>query len=472
MNFVGLFFNKKEDSPLYYQLYSYLADEIRSGRLPAEERLPSKRSAAAELGLSVNTVDTAYQMLAAEGYIHAKPRSGFIVSRLEKQQVPPPAPANYKEENTQSYTITSSWNYSFSSGGLDVDLFPLKTWNRILKEVLSSGAPLFAQGEPMGDKILRQAIAEYLQGFRGVRCEEWQIVVGAGLEVLTGMLVRLFEGKLVATENPGYRKNVRVLHNMGVASVPIGVDAFGMVPEALQASGAQIAYLTPSHQFPTGGIMPVGRRSSLLSWASAPENYIIEDDYDSEFRFDGRPLPCLQGLDESGRHVIYAGTFSRSLAPGLRAAYLVLPPKVMEHWKQAYGDYACTISRPEQHTLAHFMAGGHFARHLNRIRNYYRQRRDLLIASIEKTFPTGSYEIENQHTGLYFILWLPEKNAQKIAQDAKKYSLRVHALSEYFSQQKIDFINHEDEKLVLGYGGLANNTIDAAVALLHKIIFL
>ena len=468
MNFVGLFFNKSDDSPLYYQLYSYLAEEIRSGRLPAEERLPSKRSAAAELGLSVNTVDTAYQMLAAEGYINAKPRSGFVVSQLEKQQIPPPA-ASQPRENAVTSPATP-WQYSFSSGGLDMDFFPLKTWNRILREVLSSRYDLFAQGEPMGDLVLRQAIAEYLQGFRGARCQEWQIVVGAGLEVLTGMLVRLFEGKLVATENPGYRKNARVLHNMGRCSVAVGVDEFGMQPELLEASGAQVAYLTPSHQFPTGGIMPVGRRSSLLSWASAPENYIIEDDYDSEFRFDGRPIPCLQGLDKSGRHVIYAGTFSRSLAPGLRAAYLVLPPRLLESWKQAYGDYACTISRPEQHTLANFMSGGHFARHLNRIRNFYRQRRDLLIAAIEKHFPSGTYKIENQHTGLYFILWLPGQNAKEISLRAAAASLRVHALSEYFSQPNSVFPNNENEKLILGYGGLPDKDIDAAVLLLRQSV--
>ncbi|MFV0413380.1 MAG: PLP-dependent aminotransferase family protein [Oscillospiraceae bacterium] len=465
MNFENLFLEKTNKKPLYQQLYLYLAGRIQSGGVAAGQRLPGKRSAAEQLGISVNTVDEAYQMLAAEGYVVAKPRSGFVVAKLE-QTIPPPkaAPPVPPAAEAPQRPV----EFSFSTGDIDPSLFPRKMWNRLLRETLAGGENLFTRGKSMGEDALRLAIAEYLKGYRGVRCTPGQIVVGAGLEVLVGMLARLFAGQPIAVESPGYGKTSRILQNMGGRVCPVAVDDEGVSVSALQQSGAQIAYLTPSHQFPTGAVMPIGRRAEVLHWAAQNNALIIEDDYDSEFRFDGRPLPSLQGLDEKG-HVVYAGTFSRSLAPGLRAAYLVLPAPLLQSWKQAYGEYTCTVSRPEQHTLAKFMQQGHFARSLNRMRGVYRQRRNLLLQALAAALPAGSYTVQNAHTGLYFVVGLPGKNAVQIANAAPAQGVRVSALRQYVlpghtAPQKLE------SRLVLGYGGLANGQIEAAVQRLAHLI--
>ena len=467
MDFLGIFLNKDSPLPLYSQLYHQLAGQIRTGTLPAGEKLPGKRPAAAALGVSVNTVDEAYQMLAAEGYVNAVPRSGFVICRLE-QSIPPPAtPPALGSAPPATVPGAQGWLYSFSSGDLDEDLFPKKTWTRLLREVLTSQDGLFARGESMGDAVLHEAIAEYLRGYRGVQCQPEQIAVGAGLEVLTGMLARLLEGRCFALENPGYPKTAQILANTGLHMAWVPVDGLGMQPEALAASGAQVAYITPSHQFPTGGVMPAPRRSELLRWAHAGQHFIIEDDYDSEFRFSGRPLPSMQGLDGAGR-VVYAGTFSRSLAPGLRAAYLVLPQALLARWRAAYSGYACTVSRPEQHTLACLMREGHFARSLNRMRGVYRRRRDLLLVELHRQFPAGRWHTQNEHTGLYFILRLPGQNAVQLAEQARGLRLHLRALAEYAVAPPAP---QDTEALVLGYGGLAEQQIPEAVAALRRVLF-
>lgn len=466
MEFLGLFLSKSDKRPLYEQLYGWLVEELRAGRIAPGERLPGKRSAAAQLGISVNTVDMAYQMLAAEGYVDARERSGFVANRLGGRQVPPPGLASpVREEEPQA--AEPAWRYSFSTAGIDPALFPRKTWNRLFREVLAGEDALYDRGEAMGDEVLRRAVAGYLQSYRGVKCGPGQIACGAGLEVLTGMLARLLADGLIAVEDPGYPKTAQIMANMGVAVRPVPVDGAGMRVEVLEQSGARAAYLTPSHQFPTGAVMPVGRREALLRWAAeGAGRLLIEDDYDSEFRFDGRPLPSLQGLDEGG-HVVYAGTFSRSLAPGIRAAYLVLPPPLLARWQAAYGDYACTVSRPEQHTLARLMDEGHFARGLNRMRAAYRRRRGLLLEALAACLPPEGWEVENAHTGLYCILRLPGRDAAVIAQNAWQAGLRVRSLGSY---RTVAEGAPPDDALVLGYGGLPDGDVALAVKVLAAII--
>ena len=249
---------------------------------------------------------------------------------------------------------------------MDTALFPFKTWARIQRETVTAHPELLNHGSRQGDASLRAAIAKYLHAYRGVVCAPEQIVVGAGIEYLVGLLARLFCASTFAVENPGYPRTAQVLRNNGVRTVFVPVDGDGMTLDALQAGGAQLAYVTPSHQFPTGATMPIARRTELLRWAgAAPGRYVVEDDYDSEFRYDTRPIPSLQGLDQAGR-VIYVSTFSKSMAPSMRIGYMVLPVPVLEMYRAEYGVYSSTVSRFEQQTLCRFMEEGHFARHLNR----------------------------------------------------------------------------------------------------------
>ncbi len=468
MQFIGLFLEKNNPKPLYMQLYEFLVAEIRSGHLACGEHLLGKRSAALHLGLSVNTVDRAYQMLVDEGYVQARPRSGFWVNDLGPLLPLPLAPATTPVADFAEKAASTYVHYSFLSGGIDSTLFLRKTWNRLSKEVLSSSLDLFSKGESYGDFVLRKAIADYLRGFRGVQCTPEQVVMGAGLEVLLARLSPLLPQGAIALENPGYAKTSRLFQNVGRDTTALNVDEKGMCIQALVQNQVGVCYVTPSHQFPSGFVMPAPRRAELLHWAAEHNGLIIEDDYDSEFRFSGRPLPSLQSMDRQNR-VVYAGTFSRSLAPGIRASYLVLPPKLLEAWQNHYHDYACTIWRPEQHTLARFISEGHFSRRLNSVRLCYRQRLTRILSLLEQGLPKSSYQCFNTHTGLYFILKLHNCHASKLANEAAEKNLEIRALSHYAQQGSAGFSLWQGghDALVLGYGGLPDANLDEA---LHSLI--
>ena len=343
--------------PLYEQLYRSLAAEMRTGAISAGTRMPGKRRLAAELSVSVNTVDAAYQMLAAEGYLEARERSGFYVQeylalpeRTESAAPPQPEAAPAPEQPVR---------YDLSTRGVDPELFPFRTWARLQKELLYSSPELLTHGDAQGDLSLRQALAEYLEEYRGVRCGPHQLVVGAGLEYLLGLLAPLLPGP-AAVENPGYPRARQVLENNGISCCCLPVDEDGLSIRALSESGAAVCCVTPSHQFPTGVTMPAGRRAELLHWAARRpgQRYIIEDDYDSEFRFDTRPLPSLQGMAGADGPVVYLSTCSRSLAPSIRIAYMVLPEQLLPAWHAKYALYSGTVSLhlTGLHTGLHLLA--------------------------------------------------------------------------------------------------------------------
>ena len=299
-----------QKTPLYEQLYAALADEIRTGQRAPGTPLPGRRTMAAQQGVSVNTVDAAYQMLAAEGLAEPRPRSGFYVQKTygmlhSRARHAPAAPAPQPPAAPQPV-------YDLSTGSVDTALFPARSWGRIQKELLYQRPELLQRGEMQGDAPLRTQIAEYLSVYRGVECTPEQIVVGAGIEYLLGCLAHLFSDGMAAIENPGYFRTRTVLQNSGIPCTLVDIDREGLPADALEKSGANLCYLTPSHHFPTGVTMPATRRAQLLAWAAArPGRYILEDDYDSEFRFDTRPLPSLQGMAGPDGPVVYLTTFSK-----------------------------------------------------------------------------------------------------------------------------------------------------------------
>ncbi len=442
--------------PLYEQLYRSLAQQIRTGTLAAGMRMPGKRSLAGELSVSVNTVDAAYQLLVAEGYLESRPRSGFYVqeyralpasaaTRAEPQR--PAAPQPPQTETTPPVI------YDLSTAGVDAGLFPFKTWARLQKELLYSSPELLAHGQAQGDLELRTALAGYLEEYRGVRCTPEQIVVGAGMEYLLSLLAPLLPGP-AAVENPGYPRARRVLENSGTVCRCLPVDENGLSVRALEHSDAAVCYITPSHQFPTGVTMPAGRRAELLHWAAKRprQRYIIEDDYDSEFRFDTRPLPSLQGMAGADGPVVYLSTCSRSLAPGIRIAYMVLPEHLLPAWRQAYGLYSGTVSRFEQQTLARFITEGHFTRLLARERVAYKARRTALADALTAAFGEHGIQLSGLHTGLHMLAAFPGGTADTaLAAAARGQGIRLAPLSSYY------FAGQEScppSTLVLGYGAL------------------
>lgn len=455
---------QKSGGPLYMQLYRYFTARITEGELKSGEKLPSKRELAARLSVSLNTVDTAYQMLVAEGYAAARPKSGYYVCRIDR--LPSPSvPAIYPTvgDVNDPTLLPSPFKYDFKTSGVDPSLFPYKTWARIQREVLSEHPDFLDLGDRAGEYKLRCAIVDYLRDYRGVRCIPDQIVVGAGIEYLIGLLAGLFYDRVFALEDPGYERVQRVLANNRVSTVFIPVDQSGIDVRKLEDSSARVAYLTPSHQFPTGAILPMSRRQELLAWAQKTDSYIIEDDYDSEFRFDTRPIPALQGLDGAGR-VIYIGTFSRVIAPSIRIAFMVLPESLVTEFKAHYADYSPTVSRFEQYTLYRFIHSGAFTRHLNRARIAYRARRDLLIRSLESAFGREHLTLFGAHTGLHLLVRVElGLSESELVQTAEKVGVRVRGLSEYYLG---DSDACPPQTLVLGYSAMAESEIEAACAVL------
>lgn len=452
----------KNGGALYAQLYRYFIGEIRAGRLAAGEKLPSKRRLAADAGVSVNTVDTAYAMLAAEGYVEARPRSGYRVAALETPA--PPAPA--RRPPAAPAPAPTPWRYDFTTSTIDTGLFPFKTWRRIQRDVLAGDPALLNLGPRQGDENLRAAIAVHLHEYRAANCAPGQVVVGAGMEYLLGLLAQMFRAETFAVEDPGYGRPARVLRNSGARAVCVPVDGRGISAKALAASGASLAYVTPSHQFPTGVTMPAGRRYELLQWAAQqPGRYIVEDDYDSEFRFDSRPLPCLQGMDAEGR-VIYVGTFSKSVAPAIRIAYMVLPPSLLGRWESQFGTYSCTVSRFEQQTLCRFMESGAFARHLARLRVAYRRRRDLLVTALRAAFGARA-AVAGTHTGLHLLVSLPGAPSEEgLVRAAAGQGVHCAGLGEYFLGAPPP--GPRAPTVVLGYAGLTETDIAPAVEALRR----
>ncbi len=452
--------------PLYEQLYQSLAQEMRTGALAAGTRMPGKRRLAAELSVSVNTVDAAYQMLAAEGYLESRERSGFYVQEYLALPVRPAGAPEPQPLHLPEPPPAPPVRYDLSTRGVDPGLFPFRTWARLQKELLYSSPQLLTHGEAQGDPALRQALAEYLSEYRGVQCGAHQIVVGAGLEYLLGLLAPLLPGT-AAVETPGYPRARQVLENNGVHCCCLPVDADGLSLAALNQSEAAVCYVTPSHQFPTGVTMPAGRRAELLHWAARRpgERYIIEDDYDSEFRFDTRPLPSLQGMAGADGPVVYLSTCSRSLAPSIRIAYMVLPEHLLPAWREKYRLYSGTVSRFEQQTLARFITEGYFTRHLARERVAYKTRRDALAAALNAAFAPGELTLAGLHTGLHLLAKLkdpPPDAALRRAAEAQ--GIRLGLLSDY------DLTGNAPSAgtLVLGYGSLADEACASVGEALKK----
>lgn len=420
-------FTKDRKTSLYEQLYRHIKEDILFGRLRAGEKLPSKRMLSEHLEVSVITVKNAYEQLVAEGYLYAVEKKGYYVSPLEKPLAAPPPAEILPAVREQR------WFMDFGANSMAQEDFPFTVWARLMRQtILEQDTALLRPAPPSGAAVLREAIAQYLRQFRGMAVSPEEIIVGAGTEVLYNLLVQLLgRDKCYAVEEPGYGKIARIYGVNQVALEYIGVDDKGLDIAALRRTEADVVHISPSHHYPTGIVMPIGRRHELLRWAAQkPGRYILEDDYDSEFRFVGRPIPTLYSADEN-RRVIYINTFSKTIAPSIRISYMVLPPELLERFRARLGFYACTVSAFEQYTLANFMARGHYEQHLNRMRKRYHQKRDAVIETIEKS-GLGA-RITEQDAGLHFLMTLPTALSDaRLREQAAARGLHLPLLSDYY----------------------------------------
>ena len=415
--------------PLYDYLSRRIKEDIWAGKLRPGEKLPSKRALARNLEVSVVTVENAYAQLVAEGYLYTREKSGYFVSALDTGAKPTPAPTLPAMEEPEG-----KWLLDLHSGGSGTEGFPFAVWARLMRRVISDeGERLLKVSPHSGVPELRRAIVGYLRQFRGIEASPEQVVVGAGTEYLYNLIVQLLgRDKVFGLERPGYPKAGKVYALNGAACVPLTMDSQGVTVESVEESGAQVIHLSPSHQCPSGIVTPIARRQSLLRWAREEAGrYIIEDDYDSEFRFTGRPIPTLQSIDRGGQ-VIYMNTFSRTLAPSLRISYMVLPPALLEEYRKKLGFYSCTVPAMEQYTLARFLSGGGFETHVNRMRVFYRGRRDQVLSALADSPLKGRYEVRGEDAGLHFLVGLDTtRSDQELAALARKEGIRLSFLTDY-----------------------------------------
>lgn len=452
---------------LYEQIYEHIRQEIREGKLLAGERLPSTRSLAEYLQVARSTVDCAYDQLLSEGYIEARPYRGYFVCPLEELfQL---ENTMQQEANSLVHQDTDVWEqtdylYDFSPNEIDMSGFPFGVWKKITKNILTDGnSELFSQGEPQGDFDLRLTISRYLHSSRGVNCTPEQIVVGAGNDYLLMLLEKILGRHVkIAMENPTYKRAYRIFQSFAYPITTVDMDESGMKVKSLEKEDVSVAYVMPSHQFPTGTVMPIGRRRELLKWADGEEErYLIEDDYDSEFRYRGKPIPSLQASDVHGK-VIYMGTFSKAIAPAIRVSYMVLPEKLLARYRQNCYFYSCTVSRIDQRILNEFIRDGYFERHLNKMRKIYRGKHDLLLDCL-KPFEE-EFQISGEHAGLHVLLTARKKTEEKtFLHAAAAKGVKVYGLSD-------SLVAGAPGKatLLLGFGGLKNKDIIEGVNLLKS----
>ena len=426
------FTNTGSDS-MYEYLYKCIRNDITQGKIKAGEKLPSKRTFAKNLGISVITVENAYGQLLAEGYIYSMPKRGFYVSDLSS------ATMEKKKVRKEQLTLTggaTSYFADFSSNQTDSEIFPFTIWSKTVREVLNDNQKQLMINPPCGGILeLRQAIARYLKEFRAMQVEPEQIIIGAGTEYLHGLLIQLLGNhRIYGVENPGYHKIARIYENMKVEYAKVTLDQDGVSIRELEEKRVDVIHTSPSHHFPTGIVMPVSRRYELLGWAAkSPDHYIIEDDYDSEFRYHGKPIPAMQGLDD-GENVIYMGTFSKAIAPAIRASYMVLPKKLAKRYQQIGQTFSCAVSRIDQKVLTLFLTEGHFERHLNRMRNIYKEKHDLLIKEIKKL--NSDIQIYGHGAGAHIIVRFPVSDQKEFQKKLRQKGVMIYPLSWYYIEGK------------------------------------
>lgn len=460
-------FENIESESMYEHLYRCIKQDILQKKLKSGEKLPSKRTFAKNLGVSTITVESAYAQLVAEGYLYTLPKRGYYVCDLEKgEEPPPPRP---KQELPRQPARRTYWA-DFVGSSVAKDMFPFSVWVKLLRDVTAGEdeATLLTDTSAGGIRQLRQAISDHLYQFRGMSIDPEQIVVGAGTEYLYSVLIQLLgRDRGYAMEDPGYLRLSKIYEKNDVRVCHIPMDASGIIPEKLEESGAEILHITPSHHFPTGIVMPVSRRYEFLSWASKGENrYIIEDDYDCEFRLSGRPIPTLQSIDVMEK-VIYINTFSKSLAPAFRISYLVLPKHLVTRFYETLGFYSGTVSCLEQMTLARFLSEGYFEKHINRMRNHYRTVRDKLLGEISRSPLAGRVQISEENAGLHFLMEVDtNRSDQEIVQAAEGEDLRISFVSQYY----FDTANCRPHVLVMNYSGLEEDRIPEAVDRLCRAV--
>lgn len=467
-----LHIDRNSRQPIYQQLYEQIKQDILTKNLPVGMKITSTRALAEELQIGRNTVENAYAQLVLEGYLTNIPSSGYVVNNLQFDLNQRTTEMILKNKVTAvgSNCGSESIKYNFQYGNLNSANFPHKLWRAYLTDILTGfeEQEVHSYGDVEGDLELRTQLKEYLYHSRGVNCQAEQIIICSGTQSALEIMIKIFPyaKKQVAMEEPCYNGASIIFRSNGFEIQPISVYEDGIGIHELSSSSAKMVHITPSHQFPMGVVMPIHKRIQLLSWARACDSIIIEDDYDSEFRYNGRPIPSLQSIDEYER-VVYIGTFSKSLSPGLRMAYIILPKWLLPKYKERFTGHQCTVPLIEQKIMARFIADGHWEKHVRKICLAHRKKHDTLIHAIKNNIG-DKVQIHGHQAGLHILLeFLDGQQEEDLIHKALECKVKVYPVSPFWLNEH----NYKNNALILGYGMISEEDISKAIEILSQAWF-
>lgn len=443
--------------PKYIQIYEGIRNQIDSGHIVVNEKLPSIRTLADSVQVSRNTTLQAYELLIAEGYIRSVHKKGYFVNKIEpvfikqstipNQHTPPP-PASHVID--------------FRLGAIDQEHFPLKKWRQISNGILEQNS-CYTYGESFGENVLKQELSRYLLQARGMSIDSGQIIIGSSTQQLLLQLGLLLQQSFsgIVLENPGYYGVQEIFKLLNFPIEPISVTKHGTVLDELFKKNSSLIYVTPSHQYPFGTALSIQQRWQLIQWAHDKKGFIIEDDYDGEYRYGQKTFPALASLDRT--RTIYFGTFSKAFLPSIRLAYMVLPPSLLQRYQQMFQHIESTASLLHQLTVAEFMRSGEWERHIKRMRKIYQQKMNTFIEQIRKHFPQN-LEVIGEKAGLYVMIsFTSDCTEQELINLAINEEVKVYPTSNLYLEK--DYTN---PKLLLGFANLTYPQIHEGVARLKK----
>lgn len=438
--------DKNLDKPIYIQLYSYIKNEIIDGNLHANQKIPSIREASSTLNLSKTTVENAYNQLVIEGYVENVPKKGYFVSKLSDYTV-----SSNNQVIDENYSNKLSVPNIYVNNGVDYHSFDAAIWKRLYNKVINDeNSLIYNSGDFQGEILLREEISRFINRTRGAKTTPEQIIVGAGVQYLIGILISLIKRdySIAAVEDPGFKKAEYIFEDYNFELAHIPVYDSGLSINALKNSNSKLVYVSPSHQYPLGSVMPINKRLELLDWAGKNNGLIIEDDYDSIIRYENMPVPCLQGLDKNDC-VIYLGSFSKILLPSIRISYMVLPKKLLSTYSSLKNRYTQSASKIDQLVLSNFIKDGYMDRHLRKIRRIYKKKNQLITKIIEEK-ANKLFKIVNADSGLHLVLE---------ATSNKKLDEINAATSD--NNISLNIISKKDNKLLLSlnYSGISDKKI-------------
>ena len=480
---------KRENKPIYECLYEFIKAEIISGRLKKGEKLPSRRQMALDNGIAEITVANAYAQLVTEGYIESREKSGYYVLALSEQE------SEQRDESVVLATIGQKYQgfsnvhadlpstganekqhiqkiiANFSDSSLPENTFPFDTWSKLTRRILSmERSECIKSPSAQGIPELRKAIADYLERSRGFSCDPSRIVIAPGTEYLNEMLLKLIGGvSFVAMEDPGYPAISRLYENSANKCIHIPVDESGLITDELKDKNIKMVHVSPSHHFPLGVVMSASRRAALAGWASENDAWIVEDDYDSEFRFEGRPVPPLASSYPD--RVVYMNTFSRTLSPSIRVAFMVLPKGLYDIYNDKMTYRSGGVSTLNQLTLRSFISEGYYERHINRMKNFYRKRKNAIREIAENGCFSEFFECEGDGSGMMFLLKpLPGndilKNGETIIKKLENQGIILNSVNDY-CYNKLVMTNN---RYIVNFGHVTEENFERASQIICDVL--